>query len=96
MEEESAEGVDRRSEAQSQIDQELVRDVRLAELLSRLVDRWETIPVRERAGLGIAIASILDLAGARGGASLDRVVEYLGWRIVEEGMAPDSDPEGAT
>ena len=96
LEEESAEGVDRRSEAQSQIDQELVRDVRLAELLSRLVDRWETIPVRERAGLGIAIASILDLAGARGGASLDRVVEYLGWRIVEEGMAPDSDPEGAT
>ena len=96
LEEESADGDGRPSEAQSRIDQELVRDMRLAELVSRLADRWESIPVRERAGLGMAIASILDLAGARGGASLERVVEYLGWRMLEEGVEPDSDPEGAT
>ena len=89
-------GGGRKSEAEPQIDRELVRDVRLAELVSRLADHWEKIPVRERAGVGLAIASILDLAGAKGGASLDRVVEDLGWRVLEDWMQPDSDSEGET
>ena len=40
-------------------------------------------PVRERAGLALAITSLLDLAGARPGASLGRTLEYLGWRVLE-------------
>ena len=89
-------GGGRKSEAEPQIDRELVRDVRLAELVSRLADHWEKIPVRERAGVGLAIASILDLAGAKGGASLDRVVEDLGWRVLEDWVQPDSDSQGET
>ena len=89
-------GDDRRSEAEPRIDREPVRDVRLAALVSRLADQWGKIPVRERAGVGLAIASILDIAGANGGASLDRVVEDLGWRILEDGKQPDSDSEGET
>ena len=89
-------GGGRKSEAEPQIDRELVRDVRLAELVSRLADHWEKIPVRERAGVGLAIASILDLAGAKGGASLDRVVEDLGWRVLEDWVQPGSDSEGET
>ena len=84
------------SEAEPRIDREPVRDVRLAELVSRLADQWGKIPVRERGGVGLAIASILDLAGAKGGASLDRVIEDLGWRILDEGTEPDSEPEGET
>ena len=89
-------GGGRKSEAEPQIDRELVRDVRLAELVSRLAYHWEKIPVRERAGVGLAIASILDLAGAKGGASLDRVVEDLGWRVLEDWVQPGSDSEGET
>ena len=89
-------GGGRKSEAEPQIDRELVRDVRLAELVSRLAYHWEKIPVRERAGVGLAIASILDLAGAKGGASLDRVVEELGWQVLEDWVQPDSDSEGET
>ena len=88
------EGDGRTSEPEPRIDREPVRDVRLAELVSRLADQWGKIPVRERAGVGLAIASILDLAGAKGGASLDRVIEDLGWRILDEGTEPDSEPEG--
>ena len=87
---------DRRSEPEPRIDRELVRDVRLAELVSRLADQWGKIPVRERGGVGLAIASVLDIAGAKGGASLDRVVEDLGWRVFEEETQPDSDSEGET
>ena len=64
--------------------------------MSRLADQWGKIPVRERAGVGLAIASILDLAGAKDGASLDRVVEDLGWRVLEEETQPDSDSEDAS
>ena len=96
MDDAADEGDGRKSEAEPRIDHELVRDVRLAELVSRFVDQWGKIPVRERAGVGLAIASILDLAGAKGGASLDRVVEYLGWRVLEDGMQPDTDSEGET
>ena len=90
------EGDDRKSKAEPRIDREPVRDVRLAELVSRLADQWEKIPVRERAGVGLAIASILDLAGVEGGGSLDRVVEDLGWRILEDRMESDSSSRGET
>ena len=83
-----------KSETDPRIERELVRDVLLAELVSRLADQWEKIPVRERGGVGLAIASILDIAGAKGGASLDRVVEDLGWRVLEEETQPDRDSEG--
>ena len=55
------EGDGRKSEADPRIEREPVRDVRLAELVSRLADQWGKIPVRERGGVGLAIASILDL-----------------------------------
>ena len=90
------EGDGRTFEAEPRIDRELVRDVRLAELVSRLADQWGKIPVRERAGVGLAIASILDIAGAKGGASLDRLVEDLGWRVLEDRMPPGSESEGET
>lgn len=79
--------------AGTRIDRELVQDGRLAELVSRLADQWEKIPVRERGGVELAIASILDIAGAKGGASLDRVVADLGWRVPEDGIRPDSVSE---
>ena len=90
------EGDGRNSEADPRIERELVRDVRLAELVSRLADQWEKIPVRERGGVGLAIASILDITGAKGGASLDCVVEDIGWRVLEDGTQPDSDSQGET
>ena len=86
-------GDGRKPEADPRIEREPVRDVRLADLVSRLADQWEKIPVRERGGVGLAIASILDLAGAKGGASLGRVIEDLGWRIHEDGTQPDADSE---
>lgn len=92
LEDEAGKAGEDPSEAAARIEQEVIQDVRLADLVSRLAERWKTMPVRERAGLGLAIASILDLAGAKGGASLDRIVEYIGWRILED-MA-GSDPEG--
>ena len=61
-----------------------VRDVQLAEMLARLVDRWEVTPVRERAGFLLAITSLLDLAGARGAPSLGRTIESLAYREVDE------------
>ena len=94
LDEDGDEAADRKSETELRIDRELVRDVRLADLVSRLADQWEKIPVRERAGVGLAIASILDIAGAKSGASLDRIVEYLGWRILEDRMKRDHDSEG--
>ena len=84
------------SAPEPRIAREFVRDVRLLELVSRLVDQWEKIPVRERGGVELAIASILDLAGAKGAGSLDRVVEYLGWRIHEDRVERESDSEGET
>ena len=96
LDEDAGGGGDRRSGAEPRIEHELVRDARLAELVSRLADQWEKIPVRERAGAGLAIASILDLAGAKGGASLARVVEDLGWRTLAERMQRASDPQGET
>ena len=41
----------------SPIRREPVGDVQLAEMLSRLVELWETTPVRERAGLALAVTS---------------------------------------
>ena len=96
LDDDAGEGAERKSGPEQQIDRELVRDVRLADLVSRLADQWEKIPVRERAGVGLVIASILDLVGAKGGASLDRVVEYLGWRILEDGKQGDPDSQGET
>jgi len=89
-------GDGRKPEADPRIEREPVRDVRLADLVSRLADQWERLPVRERGGVGSAIASILDLAGAKGGASLGRVIEDLGWRIHEDGTQTDADPEEET
>ena len=89
-----ADGDGRPPEADPRIEREPVRDARLADLVSRLADQWEKIPVRERGSVGLAIASILDIAGAKGGASLDRVVEDFGWRILEEGWQPDPSSEG--
>ena len=96
LEDEAAKAEEKASEAGPRIEEEAVQDVRLAELLSRLAARWKSMPVRERAALGSAIGSILDLAGAEGGASLDRMVEHLGWRILEELVesGPDSDGGG--
>ena len=54
--------------------------MQLAELLSRLADQWDTIPVKERAGLALVIAGALDLSGADAGSSLQRTIECLGWR----------------
>ena len=85
-----------RPEAEPRTEHEFVRDARLAELLSRLADRWDTIPIRERAGLGTAIASVLDLAGAKSGAGLDRTVEFLGWRTVEDRKQSDPTPHRPT
>ena len=85
-----------KSVPEPRIDRELVRDVRLVELVSRLADQWGKIPVRERGGVGLAIASILDIAGAKGAGSLDRVVEDLGWRVLEDRMEPESGSEGET
>ena len=59
---------------------EPVRDVQLAELLSRLADLWETIPARERVGFALAMASLLEFAGARAEGARGRSVESLGWR----------------
>ena len=79
----ASEAVGASSHAGPRVDRAPVGDVQLAEMISRLVDRWETTPVRERAGLALAITSLLDLAGARPGASLGRTLEYLGWRVLE-------------
>ena len=73
---------------------ERVRDRRLAELLARLADHWETLEPGERARFGGVVAGLLDYAGARGGAEICRVVEWLGWRVIEGG-APGSASEGA-
>ena len=84
------------SETGSPTEQEFIRDIQLSELLSRLADHWETIPVRERGGLGLAVTSLLDLAGAKGGYSLDRTVQSLGWRILDARMQSDTDPQDTT
>ena len=60
-----------------------VDDAQLAELVSRVAECWESFPSSERAGLAHALASILDLAGAKAGPSLLRTVEYLGWGVRE-------------
>ena len=96
LDDDAGEGVERKSGPEPRIDREPVRDARLADLVSRLADQWEEIPVRERAGVGMAIASILDLVGAKGGASLDRVVEQLGWRVLEDGLQRDPESQGET
>ena len=61
-----------------------VEDRQLAELLARLADHWETIGVNDRTRLAAAFAAVLDLARAKGTASLQRAVEHLGWRVVDE------------
>ena len=72
---------------------ERVRDRRLAELLARLADHWETLEPGERARFGGVVAGLLDYAGARGGAEICRVVEWLGWRVIEGGaLRADTDP----
>ena len=71
---------------------ESVGDVQLAEMISRLVDLWETTPVRERAGLALAVTSLLDIAGARPGGALGRTLESLGWRVLEESVAEPPQP----
>ena len=80
---EAAPGKPAPSGGPSRLGRQPVRDVQLAELVSRLADQWETLPVRERAGLAVAVAAVLDLAGAKAGPSLLRTVEYLGWRTSE-------------
>ena len=81
---------DRASDREAGTDREPVRDPQLSELLSRLVDRWTTISVRERAGLGLAVAAVLDLAGANNGETLGRAIEYLVWRSLP---GPGSNPD---
>ena len=93
LDEDAGGGDDRKSGPEPELDRELVRDMRLAELVSRLANQWEKIPVRERAGIALAIASILDLVGAKGGASLNRVVEDLGWRALENRMQHESNSQ---
>ena len=52
--------------------------------------------VRERAGLALVFASVLDLVGARGGGSLERTVEYVGWRSVEARLRMAQTPNQST
>lgn len=68
-------------------------------MISRLVARWESTPVRERARLAPAVTSLLDIAGSRPGESLGgtveslgRTVEPLGWRVLEESVAEPPQP----
>ena len=62
-----------------------VVDHQLAELLTRLAEHWETIDTDDRTRLAATFAAVLDLARAKGTASLQRAVEHLGWRGIDEG-----------
>ena len=84
------------SEAGIQTNREIIRDVWFSELLSRLADQWASTPVSERAGLGLAVASLLDLAGAKSGSKLGRTIECIEWRIFEDRIESNSDQEDAT
>lgn len=70
---------------------ERVTDRRLAELLARIADHWDTLDPGGRRRFAGAIEGNLDLAGAEGGAEVRRVVAYLGWRVIE-GAAIDAEP----
>ena len=65
---------------------EPVRDRRLAELLARLADHWETLDASEHERLADAvIASLNAVRRERERTALARVVEWLGWRVIEGG-----------
>ena len=74
---------------------EPLRDLHLAEVLSRLLDLWERTPKAERAGLTLAMSSFLDLIGAQDGAAdgaeRGRTVAAVSWRVDRE-----SDPDDST
>ena len=46
-------------------------------LLSCLAARWDPIPVRERAGLGLMMSALLDYSGVDAFAALGRAVDSL-------------------
>ena len=74
---------------------EPLRDLHLAEVLSRLLDLWERTPKAERAGLTLVMSSFLDLIGAQDGAAdgaeRGRTVAAVSWRVDRE-----SDPDDST
>ena len=72
--------------AGTSVRRETLRDVHIAEVLSRLLDLWERTPKAERAGLTLAMSSLLDLIGAQDGAERGRTVAAVTWRV-------DSDEE---
>ena len=75
----------------SSVRRETVQDVHLAELLSRLADLWVRSESGDRAGLALAVASLLDLVGAHDGAARGRTVEMLSWRVDRESEPTDPD-----
>ena len=63
---------------------EAVKDRRLAELLARLADLWESMESPEdRARLARSVGMMLEIAGEREGTTLRRVVGWLGWRVID-------------
>ena len=78
----------------SSVRREPVRDIHLAELISRLADLWDRSEQGDRAGLALALSSVLDLVGAHDGAARGRTVETLSWRVDRED-AP-SEPTSTT
>ena len=71
-----------------------IDDRQLADLLARLAEHWETIDVDDRTRLAATFTAVLDLARAKGTASLQRAVQHLGWRGLDDGPS-STDPQDA-